>query len=124
MNKDIGTWSVPKGEFAYDESPLAAAKREFFEETGIRVDGNFTELTPVNLKSGKKIFGWALEADIDIPVIISNEFTIEWPPRSGQMKSFPEVDKGEWFAPDDAIKKIIAAQVPFITELLSLIKAR
>jgi predicted NUDIX family NTP pyrophosphohydrolase len=116
-NKDDGAWSIPKGELNENEDPLPAAIRECFEETGVLVSGNFMELTPVKLKSGKKIFAWALQKDIDAANIISNTFEIEWPPRSGKLQNFPEVDKAAWFSASVAKKKINAAQSAFIDEL-------
>ena len=104
-NKDEGAWSIPKGEFDEDEDPLHAATREFFEETGISVSGDFVELKPVYQKGGKKVFSWALEKDIDVNNIASNAFEIEWPPRSGKIKNFPEVDKAGWFTIEEAKKR-------------------
>src|ERR1700743_1338052 len=87
-NKDLGAWSIPKGEFLDDEDALAAAKREFFEETGMAIDGDFIPLNKVTLKSGKKVYAWALEGNIDPKNIVSNQFEIEWPPKSGKKQSF------------------------------------
>jgi len=120
-NKDLGSWSIPKGEFLADEEPFTAAKREFEEETGLAIDGNFIELNPVFIKSGKKIFAWAVEGDIDHLNIKSNFFEMEWPPKSGKTQSFPEIDKGEWFEIAEAKLKINTAQFGFIEELISLI---
>ena len=117
-NKDEGSWSIPKGEFTQGEDPLDAAKREFKEETGISCDGDFIELSPVKLKSGKIIFAWALEKDIDPELIKSNFFEMEWPPKSGKKSSFPEIDKGSWFSPVVAKQKMNATQSAFINELL------
>lgn len=116
-NKDIGAWSIPKGEFLPDEDPLAAAKREFMEETGQPIDGEFVPLEPVFLKSGKKVYAWAVEGDIDHEVIISNLFEMEWPPRSGKMQSFPEIDRAAWFTVEEAKEKINAGQVGLIESL-------
>ena len=116
-NKDEGTWSIPKGEFDDSENSLDAARREFFEETGIRLSGEFIELQPVRLKSGKIIFAWAIEKDINTDHIISNTFEMEWPPHSGKFQSFPEVDKGEWFELEQAIKKINVGQAGLIGQL-------
>ena len=121
-NKDLGSWSIPKGEFTDNEDPLDAAKREFREETGSSVDGDFIALTPVKLRSGKQVFAWAVEMDMNADRIISNTFEIEWPPKSGQLKSFPEIDKAEWFSTDDAFLKINSGQTPFISELLTKLK--
>lgn len=119
--KDEGAWSVPKGEFESDEDPLTAAKREFNEETGFVAEGNFIPLTPVKLKSAKFIYAWALEMNVDAAGIKSNLFEMEWPPRSGKKKSFPEVDKAMWFNIDDAKQKINSGQLPLIVELETII---
>src|SRR4051812_36395718 len=95
-NKDAASWSIPKGLYDDDEEPLAAARREFAEETGISVDGNFIELEPVKLRSHKIMCAWALEGDCDTN-IRSNCFTMEWPPKSGRHAEFPEVDRAGWF---------------------------
>lgn len=118
--KDIGAWSVPKGEFTNQEQPLAAAIREFEEETGIKVDGDFTELEPVKLKSGKTVFAWALEKEVDASRITSNEFEIEWPPRSGKKISIPEVDKAGWFDLETALTKINPAQRNLLEQVAKL----
>ncbi|QOG00632.1 NUDIX domain-containing protein [Flavobacterium sp. MDT1-60] len=120
-NKDLESWSIPKGEFTDDEDPLEAAKREFQEETGFDVDGDFIALEWVKLKSGKTVFAWAVEFDIDVTLVKSNEFEIEWPPKSGSMKSFPEIDKAEWFQTAEALKKINPAQADFIIQIISKI---
>jgi len=120
-NKDLESWSIPKGEFTADEDPLEAAKREFREETGFEVDGDFITLESVKLKSGKTVFAWAVEFDIDVTLVKSNEFEIEWPPKSGSMKSFPEIDKAEWFQAAEAVKKINPAQADFIIQIISKI---
>ena len=118
-NKDDGSWSIPKGEFAEEENPLDAAKREFQEETGQSIEGNFIELKPIQQKGGKTVYAWAVEGDIDHEIIVSNTFEIEWPPGSGKKQSFPEVDRGAWFDVETAKKKINAAQVGLIKELES-----
>lgn len=117
VNKDEGAWSIPKGEFE-DEQPLAAAIREFEEETGNNISGKFIELDPVKQKSGKMVYVWAVEGDVDEKNIISNTFDLEWPPNSGKMRQYPEVDRGGWFTAHIAFRKIIAGQSPFITQLL------
>lgn len=123
-NKDAGHWSIPKGEYPADEDALTAAKREFFEETGREVAGDFINLGSVQLKSGKVIQAFAIEGDIDHEVIESNLFEIEWPPRSGKMKSFPEIDRAGWFTPDEAKIKLNPAQAKFVDELAAkLLKA-
>lgn len=116
-NKDTGSWSIPKGEFDEDENPLQAAIREFFEETGKIVSGKFLKLNPIKQKSGKTVFAWAVEKDIDASDIASNTFEIEWPPHSGKLNKFPEIDKASWFLISEAKKKINLAQIAFLTEL-------
>jgi predicted NUDIX family NTP pyrophosphohydrolase len=122
-NKDIGAWSIPKGEFTNDEKPLDAAIREFEEEVGVKVSGEFIELKPVKLKSGKVVFAWALEKDIDVSSIKSNEFQMEWPPKSGKIISIPEIDKAEWFTVDEALQKINPAQSNLILQLVAKLKS-
>ncbi len=117
--KDIGVWSIPKGEFLEGENPLDAAKREFKEEIGVEIeDTGFIELSPIEQKNNKTVFAWALQGDIDTSIIKSNTFEIEWPPKSGIRRSFPEVDKGEWFDAAAAKIKINERQVALIDELL------
>ena len=118
--KDDGAWSIPKGVFD-DEDPLTAARREFVEETGFKIAGDFFELKPVKQKGGKIVRAWAVEADVDADAIQSNTFTMEWPPKSGKTAEFPEVDRAAWFDPETAKQKINPAQSAFITELLSRI---
>ena len=118
QKKDIGAWTIPKGEFANNEEALEAAKREFKEETGVALSGNFIELTPVKQKAGKLIYAWALEKDVDSSIITSNSFKIEWPPKSGRFREFPEVDKAEWFSEHQAKVKINPAQVRLVEELI------
>lgn len=122
--KDLGTWSIPKGEFGADENPLDAAKREFAEETGTEVSGELIELTPVLQKAGKQVYAWAIKADIDPSKIQSNTFKMEWPPKSGTLKSFPEVDKAGWFNAAAAREKINPAQVAFIEELTATLSGK
>ena len=123
-NKDLGTWSIPKGEFTTEENPLDAAIREFEEEIGVRLSGEFMQLNSVKLKSGKTIFAWALEKDIDTSTIKSNEFEMEWPPKSGKKMMIPEIDKAEWFTIDSALEKIIPAQKDFILQLSEKLKGQ
>ena len=118
-NKDEGSWSIPKGEFADYENPLDAAKREFLEETGQSIDGNFIELTAIHQKGGKTVHAWAVEGDIDHETIVSNTFEIEWPPRSGKKQIFPEIDRAAWFDIEAAKDKINSAQADLIKELQS-----
>lgn len=121
-NKDEGAWNIPKGEYVEGEVPLEVAKREFYEETGIQVQGNeFIELGTVKLKSGKLIIAFAAEASFDEPFLQSNTFEMEWPPKSGKMQVFPEVDRAAWFSMADAAKKLNAAQVALLGEVESKI---
>jgi predicted NUDIX family NTP pyrophosphohydrolase len=117
--KDAGAWSLPKGEFVEGDDPLAAAKREFTEETGFPIDGEFRRLDPLKQRSGKVIHAWAIEADCDASQVRSNLFSLEWPPKSGQIQKFPEVDRAEWFSIPEARKRIIAGRVGFIDQLTS-----
>jgi predicted NUDIX family NTP pyrophosphohydrolase len=120
-NKDAGAWSIPKGEYEPDDDPLAAARREFEEELGSAPpDGATVELGEVRQKSGKLVCAWALEGDLDATAAHSNTFTVEWPPRSGRMQDFPEVDRAEWFALDAAREKINPAQGPFLDRLADI----
>jgi predicted NUDIX family NTP pyrophosphohydrolase len=116
-NKDEGSWSIPKGEFDDDENTLDAAKREFWEETGQTINGNFIELAAIQQKGGKIVHAWAVEGDIDHEIIVSNTFEIEWPPRSGKKQRFPEVDRAAWFDIEIARMKINPAQAGLINEL-------
>jgi predicted NUDIX family NTP pyrophosphohydrolase len=116
--KDEGVWSIPKGEFEETESPLAAARREFIEETGFELIGEFIELKPIKQKAGKIVYAWAVETDINEKEIQSNTFTMEWPPRSGKAQEFAEIDKAGWFTISEARLKINPAQVALIDELI------
>ncbi len=115
--KDAGAWSIPKGEFDEAEDGLTAAKREFFEEVGQKLDGDFMALTPVKQKGGKVVHTWAVEGDLDAAAITSNEFEMEWPPRSGRTARFPEVDRGQWFSIAEARRRLLSSQVPILDEL-------
>ena len=115
--KDAGAWSIPKGEFAAGENPLEAAQREFEEETGRKVSGTFRELAPCRLASRKIVHAWAVEGDIDADAIRSNMFEMVWPPKSGRLAQFPEVDRGGWFTLDEARRRINKGQVPLLDEL-------
>ena len=121
-NKDIGAWSVPKGELDAGEDPLQAAIRELEEETCYRITGTFIPLDPVKQKSGKTVQAWAVEGDMDTATFISNTFTIEWPPHSGKQQTFAEADKAGWFALDEARKKINPAQAAFLTQLEAILQ--
>jgi predicted NUDIX family NTP pyrophosphohydrolase len=120
--RDDGAWSIPKGECDPGEDPLAAARREFTEEIGAPAPpGEPLALGEVRLKSGKRVMGWALEGDVDAAAIRSNTFGMEWPPRSGRIQEFPEVDRGEWFTPAQARVKLHPAQVQFVDRLLDML---
>jgi len=120
--KDAGAWSIPKGEFEAGEDPLEAAKREFKEETGFAVAGNFIELTPVKQPGGKVVYAWAVMGDCEADSIKSNTFSLEWPPRSGKRKEFPEVDRAGWFTPEVDREKILKGQLNFLEELKRMIE--
>ena len=115
--KDAGAWSIPKGELEEGDDELAAAQREFEEETGSRVSGEFLALEPLRLKSGKIVHAWAVRGDIDASAIRSNAFSMEWPPRSGRQQEFPEVDRGGWFTMGAAREKIHPGQQGFLDQL-------
>jgi predicted NUDIX family NTP pyrophosphohydrolase len=116
-NKDLGAWSIPKGEHTADEEPLAAAQREFAEETGAQPRGEFVPLGEVTQPGGKHVTAWAVEGDFDPATLVSGTFQMEWPPRSGRQRSFPEVDRAAWLSLDEARRKILAGQRPFIDRL-------
>ncbi|TDE16872.1 NUDIX domain-containing protein [Dyadobacter psychrotolerans] len=122
--KDAGWWTVPKGEFGEPELPLQAAIREFEEETGLKLSGEFLPLAPIVQKAGKKVYCWAIEGNMDASVIVSNTFEMEWPPKSGKTKSFPEIDKAAWFDLETAKRMIMAAQISFLDELLKAMTSR
>ena len=115
--KDLGAWSIPKGEFEEGEDRFSAAKREFQEETGCLPEGNFIALTPRKQPGGKVVLAWAVRSDCDAKAIVSNTFSMEWPPRSGKRQEFPEVDRAEWFTMEVAKEKILKGQVGFLEEL-------
>ncbi|WP_228377367.1 NUDIX hydrolase [Chryseobacterium indologenes] len=119
-NKDLGAWSIPKGEILPDEDPLSRALIEFEEETGTTITGEFIKLTPIKQKGGKIVYAWAVEGNIDPSILYSNTFPLEWPPKSGKTIDVPEVDQWEWFTAEEALKKINSAQAAFITETESL----
>jgi predicted NUDIX family NTP pyrophosphohydrolase len=121
-NKDEGAWSIPKGEFLDDEDALVAAQREFEEETGIRVRGDFIELRPVRQRSGKIVYAWGLNADIDEKTVRSNTFPLEWPPKSNKFIEVPEIDRAGWFSFEAAKVKINVGQVPILEELFFLLR--
>jgi predicted NUDIX family NTP pyrophosphohydrolase len=115
--KDEGAWSIPKGEFDPDESPEAAARREFLEETGCEIAGALVALTPVRQSRAKDVHAFAVEGDLDPAAIRSNTFSLEWPPRSGRMQAFAEIDRAAWFGLDEAKRKIVAGQRAILDEL-------
>ena len=115
--KDLNAWTIPKGEFELDEEPLAAARREFAEEIGQSIDGDFLALEPVKQPSGKIVHAFAVEAEIDADKVQSNLFEMEWPPRSGRIGSFPEVDRAQWFDLAEARHRIQPGQIPILDEL-------
>ena len=124
-DKDLGAWSIPKGEYSSSEDPMVAARREFLEETGFKLcEGALYSLNEVKLTSGKVVRAWAIEGDCDASAIQSNPFSMEWPPRSGRTQQFPEVDRAEWFKLESARSKIHKAQRPFIDRLAKSIAGR
>ncbi len=118
--KDAGAWTLPKGQFTGTELPLDAARREFEEEMGRAPHGDFQPLGTVKQPSGKVIHAWAAESDFDATTVKSNLFSMEWPPRSGRMGEFPEVDRAGWFSIEQAREKIIKGQAPFLERLLEI----
>jgi predicted NUDIX family NTP pyrophosphohydrolase len=117
--KDLGAWSIPKGEYAAGEEPLTVAKREFAEELGAEPRGEFLELGELVQPSRKLVTAWALEGDFDTDKLKSNTFELEWPPKSGRKQMFPEVDRAEWFDLAEARKKILSGQSGFLDRLLA-----
>lgn len=122
-SRDEGAWSIPKGEVAEGESILDAARREFEEETGWAPEGPFSPLVPVRLASGKIIHAWAVEGDGDPGEIRSSTFELEWPPRSGIRKTFPEIDRAAWFPPDEAVRRLNPGQAPLVHEIQARLSA-
>jgi predicted NUDIX family NTP pyrophosphohydrolase len=118
--KDIGAWTIPKGEYEQDESPLAAARREFEEETGFQATGQFLDLGVIKQKSGKVVTAWAFEGDCDPADLTSNTCEIQWPPRSWYSLEIPEVDRGRWFSIEEAQKYIREEQRPLLDKLCAL----
>lgn len=120
-NKDAGAWSLPKGEYEDPEEPLAAALREWREETGFDAPPPYLPLGEAKMKSGKRVTAWAFEGDCDPSALVCNSFEMEWPPKSGRMQSFPEVDRVEWFGAHEARERIHPAQAVFIDRLEGLL---
>jgi len=119
MKKDAGAWSIPKGEYEAGEEALAAAAREFQEETGLVARGPYTRLTPIRQPGGKVVEAWAFEGDCDAESLKSTTFSLEWPRGSGRRQEFPEVDRAGWFGLDEARRKILPAQAALLEELAS-----
>jgi predicted NUDIX family NTP pyrophosphohydrolase len=119
--RDWGAWSIPKGEYVDGEDPLAVAKREFEEETGACPQGDFLPLGDLVQPGRKIVSAWALEGDFDTSTLKSNQFELEWPPKSGRKAFFPEVDRAGWFSPADARRKILPGQSEFIARLLKAV---
>jgi predicted NUDIX family NTP pyrophosphohydrolase len=115
--KDDGAWSIAKGEIGPDEAPLAAARREFEEETGLAVDGEVIALGAVRQPGGKLVHAFAIEADLDPAAVCSNRFTLEWPPGSGARREFPEIDRAGWFGLEAARRKLLRGQLPLLEDL-------
>lgn len=122
VRKDEGAWSIPKGTYEPDEDPLAAARREFAEETGSQVQGDAIALGSFRQSSAKTIDIWAVEGEFDPASLKSNTFSVEWPPRSGLMIEVPEVDRAEWFVPVDAARKLLKGQRPVLDALLRILE--
>jgi predicted NUDIX family NTP pyrophosphohydrolase len=117
-HKDEGAWSIPKGEYGDQEDPLAAAKREFAEETGVTPSGDFIPLGEVRQPGGKIVSVWAVEGDLDPRNLLSNTFSLTWPPNSGKWQEFPEIDRAEWFSLVTARRKILKGQTEILDRLL------
>ena len=122
--KDAGAWSVPKGEIGAGEEPLQAAQREFLEETGFPIGGEFRPLELLKQSGGKTVHAWAVEGDLDPRQIKSNTFLLEWPKGSGRQKEFPEVDRAEWFDLAEAKRRILPSQAGFLDDLAALVEPR
>jgi len=120
VKKDVGFWTIPKGLVEEKEDLLVAAKREFLEETGFEISGNFIDLGFIMQKGGKRVHCFAVEFDLDPSQLVSNTFDLEWPPRSGKLVSFAEVDRGDWFSYKKALIKINSAQASLITKLVDI----
>ncbi|MBP6876139.1 MAG: NUDIX domain-containing protein [Candidatus Eisenbacteria bacterium] len=122
-NKDAASWSIPKGEFGDDEQPLDAARREFEEETSLRVDGPFLPMLPLRQRSGKLVHAWAVRQDLDLAGFKSNTFSLEWPTGSGNVREYPEADRAAWFDLEAAREKILPGQAGFLDQLVERVKA-
>jgi predicted NUDIX family NTP pyrophosphohydrolase len=122
--KGQGAWSIPKGEIDEGEDPRDAARREFMEETGFSLVGSLEPLAEIRQRGGKRVLAFAIAGDIDVQTIQSNNFEIEWPPRSGKMQSFPEIDRAEWFELPAAHTRILESQRPLLDQLAELLGRR
>jgi predicted NUDIX family NTP pyrophosphohydrolase len=121
-NKDKGGWSIPKGEYAKNEDPLKTAFHEFEEELGKELPkGELIELGTVKQSSGKEVIAWAIEGDLDVTKTRSNRVKIEWPPKSGNVQEYPEIDRAEWFSFEEAAKRLVKAQVEFLERLAKIV---
>lgn len=121
VRKDDGVWSIPKGEYSNSDDPLVSAMREFFEETGSKVNGPCYPLSPLKQSGGKVVWAWVVEGDLDGSSLTSNTFSLEWPPHSGKMQKFPEVDRGGWFDLSTARTKLLPGQRGFLDQLQELL---
>ena len=121
--KDLGAWSIPKGEYDPGEQPLQAARREFHEETGFPADGNFEPLGQLKQAGGKTVIAWAFEGDCDPAKLVSNTCRIEWPPRSGRQLEIPEIDRARWFALHESRTYILKSQEPFLDRLAAVLSS-
>ena len=121
--RDVGAWSIPKGGVEPGEDDLAAARREVREEIGADIDGPFTWLGEFRQPGGKLVIAWAVAANVDVSAVVSNDFEMEWPPRSGTMRSFPEVDRAAWFSLEEAREKMLISQQPLLDQLEDQLRA-
>ena len=121
VNKDDGAWSIPKGELTDDEDPLVCAQREFAEETGQPIEGPFVDLPPARQSSGKVVYAFAAQRDLDSAQVRSNTFELEWPRGSGVKRTFPEIDKAEWLSVAEARRKILRGQQPLLDDLVRIL---
>ena len=125
VKKDFGHWTIPKGEAEHGEEYVAVARREFAEETGHEIpDAPLIQLGEIRQKSGKLVHAWAVNGDLDPSTAISNTYDMEWPPKSGRIQAFPEIDRVEWFDLDEARRRLKAAQVPFLDRLHAALTAQ
>jgi predicted NUDIX family NTP pyrophosphohydrolase len=123
-NKDLGAWSIPKGEYTPDEDPASVALREFEEELGTRPTGPMRPLGTIVQRGGKAVTAFAMQGDLDTNAVQSNHFTMEWPPRSGKLQSFAEIDRAEWFSLPAAREKLLPSQCEFLDRLAALVQGR